>query len=317
MKILIVGAGALGGYFGARLLQQQRDVTFLLRPGRVAQLKQTGLVIKSQFGDATLPPPPHVLAQDLADAKAAGRPGHYDLIIVGCKAYDLDDTMTSFAPAVGPDTAILPLLNGMRHIELLVARFGKAAVLGGQCFLAGTLDEHGVMHHLNDTHKLSFGELGGGLSARTAAISAIFDGANFDSDASTDILLDMWEKWIYITAAAGITCLMRGSVGDLVAGGAAPLSALLVDECAAIAAANAYPPRPAALERTTRMLTAPGAATTASMLRDLTRGARIEADHIVGDMISRSASPLPPLSLLRIVYANLKTYEARSARLAA
>lgn len=313
MKILIVGAGALGGYFGARLLEQQRDVTFLLRPGRVAQLAKTGLVIKSRYGDLALPPPPHVLAQDLADGKA----GPYDLVVVGCKAYDLEDTMASFAPAVGPGTTILPLLNGMRHIERLVARFGETAVLGGQCFLAGQLDEAGVMHHLNDTHRLTFGERSGGMSARTAALEAIFAGANFESKASAEIMQEMWEKWIYITSAAGITCLMRGSVGDLVAGGGAELSKLLVGECVAIAKANGFVPRPATTERTLTMLTAPGAATTASMLRDLSSGARIEADHIVGDMIARSKEALPPQSMLRIVYANLKTYEARSARLAA
>ena len=313
MKILIVGAGALGGYFGARLLEQQRDVTFLLRPGRVAQLARTGLVVKSLYGDSALPPPPHVLAQDLADGKA----GPFDVIIVGCKAYDLEDTMTSFAPAVGPGTTILPLLNGMRHIESLVRRFGEQAVLGGQCFLAGMLDEAGVMHHLNDTHRLTFGERGGGLSARTAALEALFAGANFESKASAAIMQEMWEKWIYITSAAGITCLMRGSVGDLVAGGAAELSKLLVAECVAVATANGFVPSAASTAHTLAMLTAPGAATTASMLRDLQRGARIEADHIVGDMIARSAAPLPPQSLLRIVYANLKTYEARSARLAA
>jgi len=307
MKILVVGAGALGGYFGARLLDAGRDMTFLVRAGRAAQLKQYGLQIKSPRGDLTLASPPHLLSAQIA--------GHYDLVIVGCKAYDLDATMESFAAAVGPQTAILPMLNGMAHIDRLVARFGKERVLGGLCLISATLDPQGTVLHLNDMHALVFGELDGTASPRVAAISEAMSAANFEARASEQMTLEMWEKWIFITALAGATCLLRGTVGDIVAAGNAALTQALLDECAAIAAAKGYAPRQAALECSLAMLTAAGSPISASMMKDLERGAAIEADHILGDMLARAGTH--PAPTLKLAYAHLKTYQARRAREAA
>lgn len=306
MNILIVGAGALGGYFGARLLAAQQDVTFLLRPGRVAQLEKTGLVVKSPLGDLNLAAPPHVLAGQIE------RP--YDVVIVACKAYDLAQVMASFAPAVGPGTAILPLLNGMAHLAQLADRFGEDKVLGGLCMISATLDNEGVIHHLNDAHVLAFGERDGVDSARTRAIAAAFGTARFTSQASTEIMLQMWEKWVFIASAAGITSLMRGTVGDIVAAGGAPLVSALIDECAAIATANEYAPRAPALQRARTMLTAAGSPISASMAKDIDKGAAVEADHVIGDLIARAAPPLAPTALLNVAYAHLKTYEARRER---
>lgn len=317
MRFLIVGAGALGGYFGGRLLAAGQDVTFLLRPRRVAQLAQTGLVIKSPRGDLTLPAPPHVTS----DAIAAP----YDVVIVACKAYDLAQTMTSFAAAVGPATMVLPLLNGMQHLEQLQQRFGAQRVLGGLCMISAALDAEGRVQHLNDMHGLLFGELDGTASARVAALQAACAGANFDAQASTGILQEMWEKWIFIASAAGITCLMRSTIGDIVSAGAGGLASGLLDECAAIAAASGYPPRPAALERARAMLTADKSPLTASMFKDLVKGGPIEADHILGDLLHHQQlneqlqkqpqkQPQESVSLLQVAYAHLKTYEARRAR---
>lgn len=309
MRILIVGAGALGGYFGARLLQAGQDLTFLLRPRRVAQLQRTGLVVKSSQGDLALPTPPYVLAEQLQ--------APYDVVVVACKAYDLDQTMNSFAAAVGPDTMIVPLLNGMRHLEQLSERFGADKVLGGLCLIAATLDEDGTVRHLNDVHKLTFGERDGTLSPRVQALAQVLGTAAFDSSASTDIIQDMWEKWVFIAAAAGITSLMRGSVGDIVGGGGLEITEALLDECGAIAAANGHAPRPPAVARAMSMLTAPGSPLTASMLRDIQNGAAIEADHIIGDLLRRAGEPSGALPILRVVYVHLKAYEARRAREAA
>ena len=307
MRFLIVGAGALGGYFGARLLAAGQDVTFLLRSGRAAQLAQTGLNVKSPAGDLTLPAPPHVLSGQIA--------GHYDVVIVGCKAYDLDATMTSFAAAVGPGTAILPLLNGLRHIEQLSARFGAARVLGGLCLISATLDAQGTVQHLNDMHTLVFGELDGAVSPRVEAIAAALRGANFESRASAEMMQEMWEKWIFIAALASATCLLRGSVGDIINAGEAELPLMLQAECSAIAARHGHAPRDAASARTRSILSTAGSPLTASMLKDLERGGAIEADHIVGDMLRRAGSLATPM--LKVAYAHLKTYEARRAREAA
>ncbi|MEO8523487.1 MAG: 2-dehydropantoate 2-reductase [Caldimonas sp.] len=305
MRYLVVGAGALGGYFGGRLLEAGRDATFLLRPGRARALASTGLVVKSRFGDLAISTPPHVLADGIA--------GPYDVVIVGCKAYDLAETMESFAPAVGRDTAILPMLNGMRHLDDLEARFGAARVLGGLCMISATLDAEGTIQHLNDLHTLVFGELDGTSSKRVEQIAADFSTAKFDSRATPLILQEMWEKWVFIASAAGATCLMRASIGDIVGAGGADINLRIVDECCAIAAASGFAPRQPSVERIRAAVTAPGSPISASMLKDMERGAAVEANHVLGDLLARAPKDAPALSVLRIAYVHLKAYEARRA----
>lgn len=272
MRTLVVGAGGIGGYFGGRLLEANRNVTFLVRPRRAAELADAGLRIRSRRGDVTLAAPLAVLAENIADP--------FDLVLLSVKAYDLEDAMASFAPAVGPETAIVPLLNGMRHLEILDERFGRTRVLGGQCTIAATLNDKHEIVHLNEAHSLSFGERDGTMSERVKAIENLMDGSRFDAHASATILLDMWEKWVFLATLAGSTCLMRGAIGDIsVALGGADLVLRLLDECRAVAAAEGYPPREAFLDGIRHMLTATGSPLTASMLRDIENGAPIEADH--------------------------------------
>jgi 2-dehydropantoate 2-reductase len=309
MRILVVGAGGIGGYFGGRLLEAGRDVTFLVRPRRALELARTGLSIRSPLGDVTMPAPPTVTAERLA--------GPFDLVLLSCKAYDLEGAMDSVAPAVGADSAILPLLNGMAHLDLLEARFGARHVLGGQCLISTMLDPDGRILHLNDTHLLSFGERDGSRSARTEAIASALSGARFEARLSEAIVQDMWEKWVFIATSAGITSLMRATVGDIVAADAAGLATALLDECSAIAARHGHAPREPSLQRSRTMLTAAGSRLTASMLRDIERGAPIEAWHIVGDLLRRGGDKTDHSPLLRIVYAHLKAYEARRTREAA
>ncbi len=305
MRILVVGAGAVGGYFGGRLLQAGRDVTFLVRPRRAAALAKSGLSIRSRFGDFHHPSPPIVLQEGLA------RP--FDLVLLSCKAYDLEGAMETFARAVGKGTAILPLLNGMRHIDALSDRFGPEPVLGGQCVISATLDADGAIVHLNDLHAMSFGELDGLRSARIEAIASAVVSGGFDARLSHEIRQEMWEKWVFIASAAGITCLMRSAVGDYVAAGASDLAAGLLGECAAIAAAQGFPPRGPALERARATLTASGSPLKASMLRDIEGGLRVEGDHILGDLLRRADKP-DDGSLLRIAALSVKAYEAQRTR---
>ena len=306
MRILVVGAGAIGGYFGARLLAAGRDVTFLVRPRRAAELAKTGLVVKSRKGDLALPPPPTVAA----DAIKAP----FELVLVSCKAFDLAAAMESFAPAVGSTSAILPLLNGMGHLDALAARFGKAAVMGGQCAISTVLDGEGRVLHLNELHLLTFGELDGARSARAGAIAADFANAGFDGGLSEAILQEMWEKWVFIATAAGITCLMRAAVGDIVVAGATDLTLALFKEISTIAADQGFALRPAAAERGRAMLTQAGSPFTASMLRDVEGGRPIEADHMLGDLLKRGRDRLGGYPMLGIAYAHLKAYEARRTR---
>jgi 2-dehydropantoate 2-reductase len=303
MRILIVGAGATGGYFGGRLLQHRRDVTFLVREGRAAQLAQYGLTIRSATGDANLPSPPTVLAGDLR--------APYDLIVLSCKAYGLEQAMVDMAPAVGPHTAILPLLNGMHQLDLLDARFGADHVLGGQCVIAATLDEHGAVRHLNQSHSLTFGERNGDASERMQRITSTLANCGFDARPSATILQDMWDKWMFLASLAGITCLLRGSVGSIVAapgGGAAALA--LLEECRVVAEHAGHAPADATVQRARHVLTETGSSLTASMLRDLQQGHAIEADHVIGDMLARADPQRAAPVLLPVVYAHLKVYEA-------
>ena len=305
MRILVVGAGAVGGYFGARLLEAGREVTFLVRERRNAQLAKTRLVVKSKYGDINMPAP--TVTSDAIVSTA-------DLIILSCKAYDLESAMDAIAPAVGEKTSIVPLLNGMKHIDSLQSRFGKSAVLGGQCIISAALDDDGHVIHLNEAHSLTFGELESVSSARADAILEALSNAKFEVKLSEVMLQDMWEKWFFIAVGAGITCLMRSNIGDIVAAGATDVVISLLEECAAIAAHNGFAPREAALQRCRTMFTMAGSSMAASMLRDIERGSATEGDHVLGDLLRRSGQPASPQSVLRSAYAHLMTYEARRAR---
>jgi 2-dehydropantoate 2-reductase len=304
MKILVVGAGAIGGYFGGRLLEAGRDVTFLVRPGRAARLAETGLVIRSGCGDVTLAAPPTIQAGSVRDP--------VDLVLVSCKAYDLEGAIAAFAPAVGPDTVILPVLNGMRHLDRLGQQFRH--VLGGLVLISSGLDPDGRILHFNTMQGLVYGERDGSRSGRVEAIAGEFAAARFDARLSVQILQDMWEKWIFIASMAGINCLMRGAAADLVAADGAGFALALLDECAAIAAHNGFPPSAASLDRTRSIITDPGSTITASMLKDMERNAPIEADQVIGDLLRRGDPQPGAQPMLRLALAHLKTYEARRAR---
>ena len=236
-------------------------------------------------------------------------------MLLSCKAYDLDGAMASFAKAVGPQTAILPVLNGMAHLDRLAERFGPERVLGGQCVISATLDADGAILHLNDLHALTFGELDGSRSQRIETIASALLNAGFDARLSDEIRLEMWEKWVFIATAAGITCLMRSAVGDYVAAGATDLATGLLTECASIAAEQGFPPREPALERARAAMTAAGSALKASMLRDIEGGKPVEGDQILGDLLRRARNP-DDRSLLRVATLHVKAYEAALRRAA-
>src|SRR4051812_42020504 len=301
MRILIVGAGAIGGYFGGRMLQAGRDITFLVRPRRASELAAEGLVIKSPNGDVTLKNPP-VQVDTIKDK--------FDAVVLSCKAYDLDDAVKSFAPAVGAQTAIIPLLNGMRHLDVLEKKFGPGCVLGGQCGIAVTLDEHRHVVQLAPMQSLSFGERDGGMSDRVRAIAEVFASGNFGSQASDNIMHEMWEKWVFLATLAASTSVMRAPIGHIMASpGGREFILGVRDECSSVAAAAGFAPREAFLTRTQGMLTAEGSSLTASMYRDIKAGAPIEADQIIGDLIARADAAKAPVPRLRVVYTHLKAYE--------
>src|ERR1700761_8723862 len=207
MRVLIVGAGAIGGYFGGRMLQAGRDITFLVRPRRASELAAAGLVIKSPNGDVTLKDPPVVQADTIK--------GKFDVVLLSCKAFDLDDAIKSFAPAVGEKTAIIPLLNGMKHLDVLDDKFGHERVLGGLCAIAVTLNEKREVVQLQPMQSLGFGERDGKVSDRVRAIADAFAKGNCGAAASEHVVQDMWEKWVFLASLAAATSLMRAPVGAI------------------------------------------------------------------------------------------------------
>jgi 2-dehydropantoate 2-reductase len=310
MRILVVGAGALGGYFGARLIEAGRDVTFLVRAGRAEELRRSGLVVRSTHGNATLRDVPTVLADGIREP--------YDLVLLSCKAYNLDDAIESFAPAVGPSTMILPVLNGMSHIDTLKAKFGAANVLGGIAFIAATLNRNREIEHLNDSHSITYGELAGGMSDRIREIGRTFDGANFVSQAVDNVGQRMWDKWTFLATLAASTCVTRAAIGDILkTRDGKRLIEGIYGECLGIAQHNGFPISDAVQTRDRGVLLKEGSPLTASMLRDIENRSKIEADHIVGNLIERGGEAqraAAPLSLLRVAYTHLKAYEARETR---
>ena len=301
LKILIVGAGAVGGYFGARLAAAGRDVTFLVRPNRAAALRAQGLQVKSPLGDLTLQPK-LVIAEDLS--------GPFQLIFLSVKAYALEAAMKDFAPAVGPNSVILPVLNGMAHMARLEARFGRDALIGGACRIAVTLQD-GVIRQLMPLQQIGYGELDGAESERVRAVDAAMQGVGFDASISSTILPDMWEKWVQLASLGGANCLLRGSIGEIVAapGGQATALAIL-QEAADVARSCGYPPSDRFMSTATTSLTQPGSPLASSMYRDLKGGAAVEVDAILQDLVDRGHANGVNTPLLRAAAAQLHLYQA-------
>jgi len=303
MKILVLGAGGVGGYFGGRLAQAGSDVTFLVRERRAAQLRSDGLVVQTPDGEFRVP------------AKAVQRHeigAPFDLVLLTCKAYDLDSAIDTIRPAVGPDTVVAPLLNGLAHLDRLDAAFGADHVVGGSCGIAATLTPEGVVKQMSPFHWMRFGDRSGKSRTQVEELAAAYARTPVDASTVPDILLVMWEKFVLLTTLAACTCMMRGSVGDVLAtpDGEAIMRELL-DTCIDTAKAAGHAPRADSLAQTESLLFARGSPFSASMLRDIERGGPTEADHIVGDMLRRARSAGLDARLLAAAYTHLRVYEGR------
>jgi len=305
MRVLVLGAGAVGGYFGGRLAAAGRDVTFLVRPPRAALLAERGLAVQSPLGDFNVP-----VQTTTADRLAPP----YDLILLTAKHYDLDAAIAAVRPATGPDTAVLPLLNGLVHLDRLDAAFGPERVFGGVAYVGASLTPEGGIRHHNRLSGIAFGERSGAITDSVQAVAAEFAGTLVDAPGSGEILLDMWEKFVMISAMAGMNCLMRGNIGEITAtaDGAALMVAFL-DECQSVASASDFAPRQSYRERIQAMLTEKGSINSASMRTDLEAGRRTEADAILGDMLGRARRLGLAAPLLSAAYCHLQVHENRIA----
>lgn len=306
MRVLVLGAGGTGGYFGGRLAQSGADVTFLVRPARAQALARDGLRIRSPLGDAEVAART-VVADALPDLVARAP---FDLVVLSCKAYDLNTAIDAVAPAMTEGATLLPILNGLLHYNALDARFGRERVLGGLCFISAALAPDGAIEHLGRPASITFGERDGGTAARVEAFARLCAAAGIDHLASVDIAQEQWNKFSFLAALAAGTCLMRADIGTIVAGeGGEALMAALHDECLAVAAAEGQPIPDKARAAARHGLTLAGSEVKASMLRDLEAGARVEAAHIVGDMWHRARATDIEAPHLLAAWVQLQAYE--------
>ena len=308
MRILIVGAGSTGGYFGGRLAEAGREVTFLVRPQRAEQLRAKGLQILSPHGDVTLAPK-LVTAGEIA--------GPFDAVLLTVKGFALDAALDDLAPAIGPETMILPVLNGMKHVDVLAARFGATAVVGCVCKVATTLDDDGRVVQFNTLQDLAYGELSGERSARMERLDRAMQGAGFDARLSPTIGREMWEKWVMLATGGGVTCLMRGAIGEIEAvPGGADFALAFLDEVTAVVRAVGVAPGEPFLAATRAMMTQQGSPFTTSMYRDLEKGRPVEVEQILGDLLARAQTAGVATPLLAAATAHLRVYQNRVAKAA-
>ncbi|MBC9906019.1 MULTISPECIES: 2-dehydropantoate 2-reductase [Achromobacter] len=306
MRMLFLGAGGTGGYFGGRAAQAGADVTFLVREPRAARIREQGLRIKSPLGDATLQP--QLVTQQTLQ-------GSYDVVVLSCKAYDLASAIEAIRPAVGPDTAVLPIMNGVLQYDVLDREFEPHRVLGGLCQINATLGPEGEVVHLGKYANIVFGERAGpARSERCVALEQALAGGEYVSRLSTDIYQDIWEKYVFLTTMAAATCLMRGTIGQIASSDdGIDIMTGLLQESQAVAAASGHAVRPEADASARKVIGDRTQPVTASMFRDLSQGLPVEADHIVGDMVRRARTLGVDATYLRTAYAHLQVYQAQRA----
>jgi len=296
-RILVVGAGATGGYFGSCLVRGGRDVTFLVREERAATLRRRGLRVVGLGREEVVEP-------NLATA--AELDGPYDLVLLTVKAAGLSQALADLAPAVGPETVFIPFLNGMAHMDALEAAFGAGPVLGGIVKVVTTLTDDGDILQMNPLATLTVGEQHGPPTARVLRAVDLLTVPGFKASATPDALAAMWHKWVFIVTAGVVTCLMRGPVGAIVAvpGGPEFVRSVLA-EAGTVAAAAGYPVPDRETELSLGMLTEPGSTFTSSLYRDVVAGRAGETDHLLGDFTRRARllgadTPLIDLALMQL-----------------
>jgi 2-dehydropantoate 2-reductase len=302
MKILVLGAGAIGGYYGARLIQAGADVTFLVRPKRAQALAADGLVVHSELGGFN-DKVKTILAQD-------AKPD-YDLVLLTCKAYDLDTAMAAIAPAVGASTRILPFLNGLAAYDQLDARFGKDRVMGGIAYIATMLEKTGSIRHFGTNDVVLSGARSPAQQTHAEEFHALIASTPGVRTPSPDITQALWDKWVMLASGALMNCLMRGTIADIMSTrhGHALMTRAMA-ECRAVAAAAGHELAPDTVKRMEERLLDDKSAWAASMMRDIAQGLpRLEADDIVGDMAARAALDKMDVPLAQAAYCHLQVYQ--------
>ncbi|WP_285136273.1 2-dehydropantoate 2-reductase [Microbacterium sp. lyk4-40-TSB-66] len=295
-RILIAGAGATGGALGARLIVAGQDVTFLTRERRAKQLASDGLRFRAPDCDGVHRVRAVTRVQDSEQ---------YDVVIVAVKAPALDDLIPMLTPARGPQTRFVPLLNGMEHMSKLERAF-PGQVLGGILRIVATLDPHAIVTQMTELCSLSLGGLAGDAVPET--VRRAFDVDGIDLEIVDDVASLLWEKWAFIAAAGVITCLFRGTVGDILAAGGEGEIRQAITECEQIALSSGHPVSDRAHAQSLALLTEPGSMFTSSLYRDLQHGDPAEAEHIIGDLAARAVATNTSAPLLNAALLQLRTH---------
>jgi 2-dehydropantoate 2-reductase len=261
-----------------------------------------GLEIVSPHGGLSLVP-------KAVSAGSIERP--FDVVMLAVKGYSLDLALDDLAPAVGPSTMILSVLNGMRHVQRLQERFGEKVVVGSVCKITVTLDDEGRVVQLVPGHELAYGEMNGVMSARMRLLDSFMQGAGFYARMSEAIEHEMWEKWVLLATLGGVTCLMRGSIGEVEAAqGGADFVMRFLEEVVSVIRALGHPPSQDFLAKA-KVFMVNHSSTITSMYRDLLTGRHVEADQIIGDLLTRAQSVGVATPLLAAAYTHLCVYEIR------
>lgn len=305
MRYLVLGAGALGGYFGGMLIKGGADVTFLVRPKRAAQLQRDGLIVRTQDG-GELRTQAKVVQQGQLD-------GPFDVILLSCKAYDLDGAMDAIAPAMTKRSIIVPLLNGVRHIDILTERFGRGRVLGGLTIINAALMPDGTIQQSQLRINITMiGELGGQLSDRCTAIKTALEAGGISVQVAENILVMMWEKFFGFACNATISSLTRSRAGVIARTiDGAPFVSAVIGECVKVVSALGYPPLPDfdSAGIITGIFSQPNSTYGPSLLIDMEDGRPTEGEHTVGDLAERAARAGISAPLLTAARCNLQAYE--------
>ena len=304
MKVLILGAGAIGGYLGGRLTDAGLDLTLLVRPARKAQLDADGLQIRSVYGDLNI-------RVKTVTADEVTTP--YDIVIVTAKAYDLESAIAAITPAVGPDTMVLPILNGIGHINTLNAAFGPERILAGTVQISALRMPDGSIEHKNDWRWLRFGEQEGELSDRVIALrDALAAAEGLEPVALENAMQGMWEKFVHLATAAGMTCLMRANAGQIVRSDeGAELFQHFLETTAEVARRSGYPPSDTFMANYRKLFADPHSGYATSMLRDVEAGNQTEGEDILGLLLSTAREHGIDEPLFKAAYASIRAHEER------
>lgn len=305
MKILIMGTGGVGGYYGGLLAQQGNDVTFIARGAHLRAMQQEGLKVKSIYGDFTVSP-----------ANATDDPanvGPVDLILFCVKTYHTDDAAQAIRPAVGPLTVVMSLQNGIDAAERIGNVIGMEHVIGGVTWLSAAVEAPGVIKQISQFRRIVFGELGGGTSERTKSIYEVLNQMGITVEISEDIQKVLWTKLVFITAVSSIGSLTRLPMGDFrsVPETRSLLSSLM-QEVESLARAQGVDLDADVVQKWLEFVDNAAPTIKPSMQLDVEAGHRTELESMIG-VVGRKGRELGvPTPIADFVYAALRPIELKA-----